>query len=198
MNHRDPTIHFYKEQLPEAELKHNILTAQCPFCTQAGRDKPGNLVVFLHPESYFHGYYRCLDRCSAGGFPLHFARKLHINMRLVPGFDPDREYIVSQVNYPVKNINHELLDFMDKLTDELVQYFAEMAITRDVLKEMQVGYNGRYLVFPYIQEDGNCYSAVASIRTDPMIPSGTVMKNSSMIRSEFLTAGRFCAVKTAA
>ncbi len=24
---------------------------------------------------------------------------------------------------------------------------------------MQVGFNGRYIVYPYIQEDGNCYSA---------------------------------------
>ena len=159
MEHRDPVTRFYKEQLPEAELKHNILTAQCPFCTQAGKEKPGKLVVFLNPESYFHGYYRCLDRCSPGGFPLHFARQLHKNMRLVPGFDPDREYTVSQVDYPVKNINHEILDFMDKLTDEPEQRFADMSITRDVLTEMQVGYNGRYLVFPYIQEDGNCYSA---------------------------------------
>ncbi|MBW2328727.1 MAG: AAA family ATPase [Deltaproteobacteria bacterium] len=159
MDHRDPVTDFYKEQLPEAELKNNILTAQCPFCEQYGRTESGTLVVFLNQESYFHGYFRCLNRCSPGGFPLHFARQLHIDLRLVPWFDPDRDYTVSQVNYPVKNINHEILDFMGKLTDEMISRFSSMGITGDVLKEMQVGYNGRYLVYPYIQEDGNCYSA---------------------------------------
>jgi len=156
MDHRDPVSDFYKEQLPEAELKNNILTAQCPFCKQHGRTEKGTLVVFLNRESYFHGYFCCLNRCSPGGFPLHFARQLHIDLRLAPWFDPDRDYTVSQVDYPVKNLNHEVLDFMGKLTDEMISRFSAMGITDDVLKEMQVGYNGRYLVYPYIQEDGNC------------------------------------------
>lgn len=159
MDHRDPVSDFYKEQLPEAELKNNILTAQCPFCKQHGRTESGTLVVFLNRESYFHGYFRCLNRCSPGGFPLHFARQLHIDLRLVPWFDPDRDYTVSQVDYPVKNLNHEILDFMGKLTDEMICRFTKIGIEAEVLTEMQVGYNGRYLVYPYIQEDGNCYSA---------------------------------------
>ncbi len=159
MDHRDPVTDFYKEQLPEAELKNNILTVECPFCEQNGREEQGTLIVFLNPESYFHGYYRCLNRCSPGGFPLHFGRQLHIDLRQVPGFDPDRDYTVSQIDYPIKNLNHELLDFMGKLTDELVSRFATMSISPEVLKEMQAGYNGRYLVYPYVQEDGNCYSA---------------------------------------
>ena len=159
MDHQDPVTDFYKEQLPDAELKNNILTASCPFCRQQGRTEKGTLVVFLNQTSYFHGYYRCLNRCSAGGFPLHFARQLHLDLRLVPGFDPDRDYTVSQVDYPVKNLNHEILDFMGKLTGEMISRFTEMGITAEVLREMQVGYNGRYLVYPYIQEDGNCYSA---------------------------------------
>lgn len=159
MDHRDPVFDFYKEQLPEAELKNNILTAQCPFCKQHGRTESGTLVVFLNRESYFHGYFRCLNRCSPGGFPLHFARQLHIDLRLVPWFDPDRDYTVSQVDYPVKNLNHEILDFMGKLTDEMICRFTKIGIEAEVLTEMQVGYNGRYLVYPYIQEDGNCYSA---------------------------------------
>lgn len=159
MDHRDPVSDFYKEQLPEAELKNNILTAQCPFCKQHGRTESGTLVVFLNRESYFHGYFRCLNRCSPGGFPLHFARQLHIDLRLVPWFDPDRDYTVSQVDYPVKNLNHEILDFMGKLTDEMICRFTQIGIEAEVLTEMQVGYNGRYLVYPYIQEDGNCYSA---------------------------------------
>lgn len=159
MSRRDPVTDFYKEQLPEAEHKNNILTAPCPFCRQNGRETPGTVVVFLNPESYFHGYFRCLQRCSPGGFPLHFARQLRVDMRKVPGFDPDRDYAVAQVDYPIKNLNHEVLDFMDKLTEDQVDHFTTSAISETVLKEMQIGYNGRYLVYPYLQEDGNCYAA---------------------------------------
>ena len=159
MEHSDPVSVFYKEQLPEAELQNNILTVRCPFCEQTGSKEQGRLVVFLNPESYFHGYYRCLNRCSPGGFPLHFARQLHIEQALVPGFDPDRDYAVSQVDYPVKNLNHELPAFVDQLTDEQLNRFAAMTISPEVLREMQIGYNGRYLVYPYVLEDGNCYSA---------------------------------------
>lgn len=159
MDHLDPVTTFYKEALPKASLKNNILTAPCPFCKENGKDEQGTLVVFLHPDSPFHGYYRCQQRCSAGGFPLEYARKAHINLTRVPGFDPDRDYIRNTTEYPLKNINQELLDFTDKLTDELIDRFKTMGIGSSVLAEMQVGYNGRYLVYPYVQPDDNCYSA---------------------------------------
>jgi hypothetical protein len=168
MNRTDPVTDFYLRQLPNAELKNNVLTAICPFCRQSGglREnkqergvRKNTLVVFLNPDSYFHGYYRCLNRCSPGGFPLHFARQSHIDLSLAPGFDPDRDYATSQISYPVKNINHEVLDFMDKMTDELIERFALRGISEAVLREMKIGYNGRYLVYPYIQGDGNCYAA---------------------------------------
>ena len=163
MNRSDPVTDFYRKQVPEAELKNNILSFPCPFCGQNGsaknRGKQGTLIVFLNPDSYFHGYYRCLNRCSPGGFPLHFARQSRIPLSLAPGFDPDRDYAVSQVDYPVKNINLNILDFMDKMTDDLRRSFADNGISDAVLKEMQVGFNGRYLVYPYIREDGNCYAA---------------------------------------
>jgi replicative DNA helicase len=159
MNRRDPVTDFYEEQLPEAERKNNILTAPCPFCLRNGRDDQGTLVVFLNPESYFHGYFRCLHRCSPGGFPLHFARQRHGDLSRVPGFDPDRDYSVSQVEYPIKNLNQEILGFMGKLTEDQVVHFTASAISMEVLKEMQIGYNGRYLVYPYVLEDSNCYAA---------------------------------------
>ncbi len=159
MDHRDPVTSFYKEQLPEAVLKNNILTVPCPFCGKTDGKKPGTFIVFLNPESYFHGYSCCLNRCSPGGFPLHFARQSHIDPALAPGFDPDRDYTVSQVEYPVKNLNHELPGFMGKMTDELTSRFETMGILPDALEQMQVGYNGRYLVYPYVLEDGNCYAA---------------------------------------
>ncbi len=166
MNSTDPVTAFYLRQIPGAKLHNKVLTADCPFCSRSGdtsnkKHKNGEkaLVVFLNPESYFHGYYRCLNRCSPGGFPLHFARQSHIDLSLAPGFDPDRDYAASQVNYPVKNINHEVVNFMDRMTDDLIDRFAQSGISRAVLQEMKIGYNGRYLVYPYVQADGNCYAA---------------------------------------
>jgi hypothetical protein len=166
MNSTDPVTAFYLRHIPGAKLHNKVLTADCPFCRRnsrrAGKKHPNGekaLVVFLNPESSFHGYYRCLNRCSPGGFPLHFARQSHLDLRLAPGFDPDRDYVAGQVNYPVRNINHEVLDFMDRMTDDLMNRFAQSGISRAVLQEMKIGYNGRYLVYPYVQADGNCYAA---------------------------------------
>ncbi|NPA95441.1 MAG: AAA family ATPase [Thermodesulfobacteria bacterium] len=155
----DPVSVFYQKQLPDGELKNNILTAPCPFCSGNNSTERGKLILFLNPSSYFHGYFRCNKRCTPGGFPLRFGRLAKLNMSTVPGYDPDREYDVERVDYPAKNINEELLDFADKMTPELYRRFAQFGIGRDVLKEMRIGYNGRYLVYPYFQEDGNCYAA---------------------------------------
>ncbi len=152
----DPITRFYQKQLPEAELKNNILTARCPFCEKKGA---ASLVVSLNPESYFHGYFRCQDLCVPGGFPLHFARMRGLDLRTVPGFDPDRDYGTGRIDYPLRNINHEILEFMDRMTDELRHRFRTMGVGDTVLARMRVGYNGRYLVYPYIQADGNCYAA---------------------------------------
>ncbi len=154
----DPITRFYQNQLPEAELKNNILSARCPFCEKKGAPA-ATLAVVLNPESYFHGYFRCLDFCVAGGFPLHFARLRGIDLRLVPGFDPDRDHGTARIDYPLRNINHEILEFMDRLTGDLRRRFRTMGIGDTLLTRMQIGYNGRYLVYPYIQADGNCYSA---------------------------------------
>ncbi len=163
MNRIDPVIDFYLGHLADAELKHNLITAACPFCRRHSHkkdpDKKPLLLIFVNPESYFYGYYRCLHRCSPGGFPLHFARQARLDLRLVPGFDPDRDYAAAQVSYPVKNINHEIVDFMEKMTADLVSRFAATGVSGPILREMQIGYNGRYLVYPYVQEDDNCYAA---------------------------------------
>ncbi len=154
----DPITRFYQKQLPEAELKNNTLSARCPFCKEKGRIA-ATLVVSLNPESYFHGYFRCQDHCVSGGFPLHFARLRGLDLHTVPGFDPDRDYGTARIDYPLRNINHEILEFMDRMTDELRRRFEAMGVGERVLTRMRVGYNGRYLVYPYIQADGNCYSA---------------------------------------
>jgi KaiC/GvpD/RAD55 family RecA-like ATPase len=155
----DTITKFYQEQLPDAELKNNILQTVCPFCSKKDDQAPGKLIIFLNQASYFHGYFRCTNRCVAGGFPLHFGRLKKLRLSEVPGYDPDRDYGACQVEYPIKNINGEILGFMEKMTDQLYDRFTAMGVSRDVLVEMKIGYNGRYLVYPYIQDDGNCYSA---------------------------------------
>ncbi len=154
----DAITKFYLQQLPNAKLKNTQLQTACPFCTQQER-KEGRLTIHLNQESFFHGYFRCLNRCVPGGFPLHFARLSGISPTEAPGFDPDRDYFGREVDYPVKNINHELVGFTDKLTGEPLDFFQTASIHPEVLAELRIGYNGRYLVYPYIQADGNCYSA---------------------------------------
>ena len=154
----DAITKFYLQQLPNAKLKNTQLQTACPFCAQQER-KEGRLTIHLNQESFFHGYFRCLNRCVPGGFPLHFARLSGISPTEAPGFDPDRDYFGREVDYPVKNINHELVGFSDKLTGEPLDFFQTASIHPEVLAELRIGYNGRYLVYPYIQADGNCYSA---------------------------------------
>ena len=154
----DAVTRFYLDQLPEAQLKNNTLHAPCPFC--GGRDgREAILVVFLQPDSFFHGYFRCADGCAASGFPLHFARLRGTRLAQVPGYDPDREYFGREVDYPVRNLNNELAGFSDKLTAESAARLHGAAITARTLAELRIGHNGRYLVYPYVQPDGNCYAA---------------------------------------
>lgn len=160
MHRHDPVVTFYLRHLPGAELKQSFLTAECPFCHEKGKDGPKKLLAVINsPENQFHGYYRCLHRCTPGGFPLQFARQSKLSLSQAPGFDPDRDYAAAKVNYPVKNINNEVIGFTEKLTADLLIRFGAMGISKAVLHEMQIGFNGRYLVYPYFQEDGNCYAA---------------------------------------
>lgn len=159
MNHAENITQFYLDHLTESELKNNVLQAHCPFCNPKAENNGGRIVVFLNPDGYFLGYFRCLSRCVHGGFPLHFARLKKIDPRLVPGFDPDREPNVSQIIFPVKNSNSDVKKFISRMTDDMYERFDTIGISKDTLEEMQIGYNGRYLVYPYIQTDGNCYSA---------------------------------------
>ncbi|MCI5157312.1 MAG: hypothetical protein D3906_02540, partial [Candidatus Electrothrix sp. AUS1_2] len=62
MNATDPVTAFYLRHVPGAKLQNNVLTADCPFCSRSSKladkkKKSGEkaLVVFLNPESYFHG-----------------------------------------------------------------------------------------------------------------------------------------------
>ena len=150
---------FYRSHLQDGRLEKNVLTADCPFCRQKGLDATGKLVVFLNRGGFFHGYFRCLNRCVPGGFPLWFARIAGIDPTEAPGFDPDREPFLVQADYPTRNINTEIKNYKDRMTPDLIAHFQQAGISTSVLNEMGVGFNGRYLVYPYFQSDGNCYSA---------------------------------------
>jgi KaiC/GvpD/RAD55 family RecA-like ATPase len=152
----DVISQFYLKHLGN-KWQEKVIT-DCPFCQKHGYGN-GRLIVFLNRESFFHGYFRCLNRCVPGGFPLWFAHLADIPPSEVPDYDPDREIVTEQTDFPVQNINDEIRIFRDGITDSVYKQFEQRTITRVALREIPVGFNGRYIVYPYIQQDGNCYSA---------------------------------------
>ncbi len=152
----DPVARFYLDQLG-GEWQETV-TTDCPFCRERGLP-PGRLVVFLNRESFFHGYFRCLNRCVPGGFPQWFARLAGIAETEVPGYRLEEAGVPSQPEYPGENLNDEVRLFHDRLSAAILELFQQHGIGPVTLAELQIGYNGRYLVYPYFQEDGNCYSA---------------------------------------
>jgi KaiC/GvpD/RAD55 family RecA-like ATPase len=153
---KDVISRFYLKHLDD-DWQEKYIT-DCPFCKEHGRDT-GRLLVSLNRSSFFHGYFRCLNRCVPGGFPLWFARLAAIPLTEVPDYDPDRELVPMQLDYPAENINEEIRAFLGRISDDVYNLFKLSHITKAVLNEMRVGFNGRYIVYPYFQDDGNCYSA---------------------------------------
>lgn len=152
----DAVSQFYLKHLT-GDWQEKFIT-DCPFCKGKDRQK-GRLVVFLNRDSFFHGYFRCVNHCVPGGFPLWFAQLASLSLSEVPGYDPDLDTVTEQPDFPVENINDEVRNFHDRVTEGIYRRFEESTINKVVLRELQVGFNGRYVVYPYIQEDGNCYSA---------------------------------------
>jgi len=159
MEHGEAVASFYRRFLHNVQEEKTHLTADCPFCRKQGREFAGRLVVFLNTTGFFYGYFRCLNHCVPGGFPLWFARLMAISPDNAPGYDPDREFVRPQSEYPVANINNEVKLYQDRLSDEILARFQQAGVGPAVLAELKIGYNGRYLVYPYVQEDGNCYAA---------------------------------------
>jgi len=159
MDMADAIKRFYIEQVPGAKIEGKLLKGPCPFCSSGKNDETGTILVYLNPESFFMGYFRCLNRCVPGGFPLYFGRIMGLEPQKIPGHDPDREPHVRDVDYPSKNINAEVKKYVSLMNDDQYAYFKEFGVSRPVLDEMKIGYNGRYLVYPYFLEDGNCYAA---------------------------------------
>ncbi|MDA3971309.1 MAG: AAA family ATPase [Desulfobulbaceae bacterium] len=149
---------FYETHLPGATVKKTQLVAPCPFCLSRGFSQ-GTIGVTLNKTGYFLGYFRCSNRCVPGGFAHHFARLRGIDPEDVPGFDLSFEPFVSGVELPLQNINQDVLKFKKSMTQAIRASFAGHGIGEEVLEEMQVGFNGRYLVYPYFQDNGCAYAA---------------------------------------
>ncbi len=154
----DPVSHFYLEHLQSSRQEGGILSGPCPFCRQEDGTAAGKIVVVLNQASFFHGYFRCLSRCVPGGYPLWFASLAGIEPVEVPGYDPDADQFRQQPDYPVANQNAEMQSYHHRLSEQLLENFRRMGVLPPVLRELQIGFNGRYLTYPYLQTDGNCYA----------------------------------------
>ena len=150
---------FYFEHLSGARQEKSFIKAPCPFCKDSEKQTAGVLTVYLNPDSFFAGYFRCLNRCLPGGFALHFSRLMGIDAQKVPGYDPDREPYVRDVLYPIKNLKSDITKFVSLMSKNEYAYFQEFGVSKAVVDEMKIGYNGRYLVYPYYLEDGKSYAA---------------------------------------
>jgi len=150
---------FYTAYLPDAVMKGHQLVAPCPFCKAQEIKKQGTLSVHLNPDSYFRGYFRCQQCCVPGGFHFHFAQQMGIESSKVPGFDPEDEGYVVNASYPSKNLQDEIVQFTSLLGQDQLEYFAEFGVSPAVIKEMKVGFNGRYIIYPYFQDSGYAYAA---------------------------------------
>ena len=149
---------FYRDQLPDGIVKDSVLTAECPFCKKSDADKKGKVLVFLNPTSFFYGYFRCLSHCMERGYAHWFAHLAGADPTCLPYIE-ENELVLPNSSFPGKNINTEIDGFQSKLTGEELALFKEAHIGRPALRQLSVGYNGRYLVYPYVQMDGNVYSA---------------------------------------
>jgi replicative DNA helicase len=147
------------DHLPGARMEKSFIKAPCPFCNADGSNPAGILVVVMHPESLFSGYFRCLNRCRPGGFHIHFGQLRGADPAKIPGFDPDRDPYVRDIVFPIKNLKPDILKYRSLMSSSEYDHFQEFGVSRAVVDEMQIGYNGRYLVYPYVLEDGHSYAA---------------------------------------
>jgi len=150
---------FYETHLPGATIKGHHLIAACPFCTREKKSPPGQIMVLLNPESFFKGYFKCRDSCVPGGFHAHFGRLMGLPGAQVPGFDPDADAYASTVEYPSHHLGPEMDQFAALLGEEQQRYFTDCGVSVHTLREMKIGFNGRYMIYPYIQESGYAYAA---------------------------------------
>lgn len=154
MEQNEPIADFYEKHVGGAG-KEGV---SCPFCKSRGL-QAGRLVIVLNRESFFHGYFRCSNSCVPGGFPLWYAELSSLPKAEVPGYVAEADGAISYQEFPVANINDEIASYHDRLGGAELPFFKKKNVAKTILNELQIGFNGRYIVYPYIQEDGNCYSA---------------------------------------
>ena len=155
MEQKDPITSFYTRHLGEIEPPNAIA---CPFCEARGY-QAGRIVIALNRDSFFHGYFRCTNSCVPGGFPLWFAKLSSIAPAEVPGYDPELEESHIFEDFPAENINEEVTSYQQRLSDAIVEFFRKKNVSKTILSGLGIGFNGRYIVYPYVQADGNCYAA---------------------------------------
>ncbi len=150
---------FYLDHLPKAEIKNNRLISVCPFCSGGDKTGTGKIVVIFNPESFFRGYFRCTRHCTPGGFHFHFARLMGIAEGSIPGQDLQAEAYALDAHYPPRHLAKEIDQFESLLGKDQQVYFQRFGISESALKELRVGFNGRYIVYPYFQDNGFAYAA---------------------------------------
>jgi len=155
---KTPVEQFYKEYFPEGVIEDNTLTAKCPFCRNQADGQRGRISVVLNTSSFFCGYFRCSRLCVKGGYHHWFAHLAGIDPANVPGQVND-DMVWQNMTYPDHRINGEIDGFQQKLACEDLGFFKNANVGKSILRQLKVGYNGRYLVYPYFQVDSNAYSA---------------------------------------
>ncbi|MGD8845628.1 MAG: DnaB-like helicase C-terminal domain-containing protein [Desulfobacteraceae bacterium] len=150
---------FYLEHLSDNRVTGRTLTAPCPFCSPSVDAAPGKLLVYINPESYFRGYFKCSNHCTPGGFYFHFGRLMGIDGDKVPGFDADIETYATESSYPPRHLGVEIDQFQSLMGPDQYHYFKRFGVSDSALKELRVGFNGRYLVYPYFLDSGFAYAA---------------------------------------
>jgi replicative DNA helicase len=156
MNHEE-VIKFYMNYLKGAKISGSYIKAPCPFCMKNKSKKPGVFAVNINPASYFMGYFRCLNKCMQGGFVSYFGKLLDVDPKVIPGFDPDYEPFAKKISYPSVTVN--VSEFTSILQSHNLTFFKEFGVSDQLLKLMKIGFNGKYLVYPYFLENGACYAA---------------------------------------
>ncbi len=143
-------LDFYLSHLKDSREKDGFLEAPCPLGHEEIR-------VDVRPESPFYGLFRCTG-CFNGGYASEFARRAGI-----PEEELVRRDLLARTDhvppvFPRTNENRAVRTLHQRLTTDVREDFHRKGINEEVLARMQVGWDGRHIIYPYIQEDGNCYS----------------------------------------
>jgi replicative DNA helicase len=77
----------------------------------------------------------------------------------VPGLDPQSDSYAVDVHYPPRHLAKDVDQFEKLLGQDQKAYFQRFGISDSALKELRVGFNGRYLTYPYYLDSGFAYAA---------------------------------------